>query len=66
MNYTLEVNGSRNEKILESVFVLSAENFSVNDDLSENTVYSFRIHVANTVGIVSTNDRQFCKLLINI
>ena len=39
----------------------SVEMFTVHDNLSENAVYSFRIFVANNVGIVSTSDRQICK-----
>ena len=62
MNYTLEINGTRNEEIRVSVFAPNAENFTVGEDLSENIAYSFRIQVANTVGVVSTCDRQFCKI----
>ena len=31
--------------------------------LTENTIYSFRVLVSNSVGVVSTNDRQFCELI---
>ena len=61
MNYTLEINGTRNDEIRVSVFAPNAENFTIGDDLSENVVYSFRIQVANTVGVISTSDRHFCK-----
>ena len=64
MNYTLEVNSTQKEEILVSVLVPNAENFAISGgDLSENTVYSFRIHVTNNVGVVSTNEREFCKSL---
>lgn len=51
------------EEIMEvSESVSSAEILTINSDsLSENVVYSFRIRVTNTIGVVSTRDRQFCK-----
>ena len=57
------INGSLMEEITEvSKSVSSAENLTINSDsLSENVVYSFRIRVTNTIGVVSTRDRQFCK-----
>ena len=64
MNYTLEINGTQNDEIRVSVFAPNAENFTIGDNLSENVAYSFRIQVANTVGVVSTSDRQFCKILL--
>ena len=61
MNYTLVMNCSLNEEIIISMLASSVEMFTVHGNLSENAVYSFRIFVANNVGIVSTSDRQICK-----
>ena len=47
------------------VFAPSAETLIVSDGLSENAVFYFKILVANTVGVVSTSYRQFCKPLNN-
>ena len=55
------MNCSLNEEIIISMLTSSVEMFTVHDNLSENAVYSFRIFVANNVGIVSTSDRQICK-----
>jgi hypothetical protein len=69
MNYTLEVNRSLNQaEILASltVHVLepNAEYFTLRGNLSnENTLYTFRILVANDVGIVPTSYRPICKSL---
>ena len=30
-------------------------------NLSENTKYSYRVLVSNSVGVVSTNSSQFCE-----
>jgi hypothetical protein len=67
MNYTLEVNSSLNQaEILASVTVHelepNTEYVTLGGNLSnENTLYSFRILVANDVGIVSTSYRPICK-----
>ena len=45
------------------MFAPSAKTLTVRGGLSENAGYSFRILVANTVGIVSTSDRRFSKSL---
>ena len=39
------------------------QSFIVDSNLSENSVYSFRVLVANTVGVASTNNTTFCELL---
>ena len=61
MNYTLVVNGSFNDEVVRSISTVRADNIMLNGNLSENADYSFKISVANTVGIVSTTDRHFCK-----
>ena len=58
------VNGSLNEEIMVSMPASSAENFTILSNLSENDVYCFKILVANSVGIVSTSDRQVCKFFL--
>ena len=61
MNYTLVVNDSFNDEVVRSISTVRADNITLNGNLSENADYSFKILVANTVGIVSTIDRHFCK-----
>ena len=61
MNYTLVVNSSLNDEVVRSMSAVHADNFMLNEILSENADYSFKISVANTVGIVSTVNRHFCK-----
>ena len=62
MNYTLEVNSSLDQEILGSVLEFNAGYFILGASLpNENALYSFRVVVANDVGIVGTSDRQFCK-----
>ena len=61
MNYTLVVNGSFNDEVVRSISTVRADNITLNGNLSENADYFFKILVANTVGIVSTIDRHFCK-----
>ena len=61
MNYTLVVDSLFSDEILVSMSATHADNFNFIGNLSENDDYSFRILVTNTVGIVSTNDRHFCK-----
>ena len=61
INYTLVVNGSFNDEVVRSISAVHADNITLNGNLSENAYYSFKISVANTVGIFSTTDRQFCK-----
>ena len=61
MNYTLVVNGSFNDEVVRSISTVRADNIILNGNLSENADYSFKILVANTVGIVSTIDKHFCK-----
>jgi hypothetical protein len=64
MNYTLEVNSSLNREILASLLEPNAENFTLGSNLSnENILYTFRVLVANDMGIVPTSYRQFCKSL---
>ena len=44
------------------MLAIHIDNFTFDaGNLSENADYSFRILVANTVGIVSTNNTHFCK-----
>ena len=65
MNYTLEVNSSLNREILASVLEPNAGYFTLGGSLSnENVLYSFRVVVANDVGIVATSYKQFCMLSI--
>ena len=62
MNYTLEVNSSLNREILASDLETNTECFTLSGNLSnENTLYTFRILVANDVVIIPTNYRQICK-----
>ena len=61
VNYTLVVNGSFNDEVVRSISTGRADNITLNGNLSENADYSFKILVANTVGVVSTIDRHFCK-----
>ena len=61
MNYTLVVNGSFNDEVVRSISTVCADNITLNGNLSENADYSFKILVANTVGIVSTINKHFCK-----
>ena len=62
MNYTLEVNSSLNREILTSSLEPNAKNFTLRGNLSnENTLYTFRVLVANDVGTTLTRDRQICK-----
>ena len=61
MNYTLVVNGSFNDEMPISLSAAQTEKPTFIGKLSENVDYTFRILVANTVGIVSTNDRHFRK-----
>ena len=56
MNYSL------NREILASSLELDANNFTLGGSLSnENTLYTFRVLVANDVGIIPTNYREICK-----
>ena len=56
MNYSL------NREILASSLEPNAENFTLRGNLSnENTLYTFRVLVANDVGIIPTNYREICK-----
>ena len=58
MNYTLVINSSLSDELL----AIHADSFTFDaGNLSENAEYSFRILVANTVGIISTNNTHFCK-----
>ena len=62
MNYTLEMNSSLNREILASELEPTAEYFTLRGNLSdENTLYTFRILVANDVGTIPTSDRHVCK-----
>ena len=61
-NYTLVVRDSLSDETVESMSATHADNFTFTGNLSDNTDYSFKILVANSVGIVSTNDTHFCKL----
>ena len=62
MNYTMVINSSFNDELLESMSAIHADNLTFDaGNFSENAEYSFRISVANTVGIVSTNNTHFCK-----
>ena len=62
MNYTLEVYNSLNREVLASDLETNAEHFILRGNLSdENTRYTFRVLVANDVGIIPTSYRQICK-----
>ena len=50
------------DETVESVSTTHADSFTLAGNLSDTTDYSFKILVANSVGIVSTNDTHFCKL----
>ena len=58
LNYTLEVKGPSSDVLSQSVSP-GVEN--VIHNLTENTIYSFRLLVSNGVGVVSTNIRQICE-----
>jgi hypothetical protein len=66
MNYTLVVNSSFNDERVESTSEVQVESFTIVGNLSENANYSFRIMITNTVGIVSTNYRHFCKSHVRV
>lgn len=62
INYTLVVNRTWNEEIMASALASSAENNIIIflGNLSGDSIYSFRILVANSVGVFSTSHRYFC------
>ena len=62
LNYTLEVYSS--SKTVSNSIVQGHS--IVVGNLSENREYSFRVLAANSVGTVSSSNRQFCKFLHNI
>ena len=56
----LEVKGPSSDVLSQSVSP-GVENIIHN--LTENTIYSFRVLVFNSVGVVSTNRGQVCELI---
>ena len=63
-NYTMIIMDSLIDETVESVSATHADSFTLSGNLSDNAGYSFEILVANSVGIVSTNDTHFCKLFL--
>ena len=61
-NYTKEVGGVFVSVTPDDVQLMSAENPITIDNLSENAVYFYRIHVSNSVGTISTNSIDICGL----
>ena len=52
---------------VSSCYVFGVEFFfTVDSGLSENAVYSFRVLVANAVGVASTNYTTFCESYIHV
>ena len=64
VNYTMIVMNSLIDETVESVSATHADSFTLAGNLSDNADYYFKILVANSVGIVSTNDTHFCKLFL--
>ena len=62
LNYTLEIYASPSD----SQVLIATQNkpwtIDISGNLSENTAYSFRILVSNSVGVVASNRTHFCKL----
>jgi hypothetical protein len=61
LNYSLEISSS------DSPVLIATQDQPWNieiqgGNLSENTAYSFRILISNSVGIVASSTTHFCKL----
>ena len=61
MNYTVEVKLYSSAYYFKVSVLPQVENLVHN--LSENANYSFRVLVSNSVGVVSTDNSQFCEFL---
>ena len=67
LSYTLEVKGLLPEETMPSEYNYSAseqtqrQNITVNSNISENTLYTFRVLASNSVGVVSTKEMSFCE-----
>ena len=58
LNYTLEVKDSSSEIVKYSIVL---QDYNLIGNLSKNREYSFKVVVANAIGIVSSSDRQFSE-----
>jgi hypothetical protein len=63
LNYSLEILSSSSS---DSPVLIATQdqpwNIDIRGNLSENTAYSFRILVSNSVGVVASSTTHFCKL----
>ena len=61
-SYTLEVKEPSSEVIIQSTMLSnSKETFRIDGNMSENAIYLFRVLVANTVGVASSNHKLLCE-----